>query len=357
VPGYRHTKAENQRLLEARLLRGGRRARRARAVALLKAGATYREIQEALGCGPSFVARWRKRLKQQGVTGIDGRHKGRRPLIRGYRRRRLMELLEERDFYGYPAFTHAEIARRLGVAPQTVTRYVARREIEIPDIHDGEIADMYIGLFQREHLDLVGLFLSPRQNIFAFASRGAKPGLEREFNYTFLRDGPGRVRREHAPRALWYGGTRVALAGPMAHAPELRGRQLYLEIQRFLTRVDARFPQLALIVADHNTRDRRSECYWLMHGRVQAALNFVDTSKLWIQSLREVSSWVAADMRAQGELDVPRNLPDLIIDLVKSARRLPGRAIVWVHDDGVKHRALSARRWLVTERRRLTFDS
>lgn len=324
---------------------------------MLRAGATYREVQEALGCGPSFVARWRKRVKQRGVRGVDGRHRGQRPLIRGYRRRRLLELLGARDDDGRLAYSHREIARLLGVSPQTVTRYVDRREIEIPDIHDEDSSSTYIRFFQDEHLDLVGLFLSPRQNIFAFASRGAKPGRERWFDFGHLRDGPGRVLREHPPREIWYGGTRTLCAWPLVDYVDVRGRSLYPAILDFLSRVDARFPQLSLLVADHDTAARRRELRRLMWGRILAAMNLVDTSRAWMRWLREVCGWVEDDMRVQREPALPQGLPDRVHAVVKTARRLPGRALVWVHRDPLRHRSLTARRWLVAEARRLAVDS
>jgi hypothetical protein len=52
---------------------------RARLILALGEGESYREIQRNLQTSAATIARWRMRLEQDRLAGLEGRHKGSRP--------------------------------------------------------------------------------------------------------------------------------------------------------------------------------------------------------------------------------------------------------------------------------------
>jgi hypothetical protein len=55
--------------------------RRARVILMLAAGESYAAIQQAVGCFPAYISRWKGRFAQDGVQGLGSRYRGQRPRI------------------------------------------------------------------------------------------------------------------------------------------------------------------------------------------------------------------------------------------------------------------------------------
>jgi transposase len=70
--------------------------RRLRAIRLLKAGESYRDVASIVGCSLSSVVRWRQSYRQAGKKGLRVKPSpGRPPLLDARQRRRLTRLLVE----------------------------------------------------------------------------------------------------------------------------------------------------------------------------------------------------------------------------------------------------------------------
>src|SRR3989442_14392391 len=50
--------------------------RRARVILMLAAGESYAVIQQAVGCFPSYISRWKARFVRAGVAGVRSRDRG-----------------------------------------------------------------------------------------------------------------------------------------------------------------------------------------------------------------------------------------------------------------------------------------
>ncbi len=52
--------------------------RRAQVILMLAAGASYTTVQQAVGCFPAYISRWKGRFLQEGVTGLGSRYRASR---------------------------------------------------------------------------------------------------------------------------------------------------------------------------------------------------------------------------------------------------------------------------------------
>src|SRR3972149_6147936 len=50
--------------------------RRAQVILMLAAGEPYSAIQDAVGCFPSYISRWKERFVREGLAGLGARDRG-----------------------------------------------------------------------------------------------------------------------------------------------------------------------------------------------------------------------------------------------------------------------------------------
>ena len=71
-----HERRALRKMARSRKIKAGD-ARRARVILRLAKGEPYQRIMLLEGCGPEFIARWRKRFEAQRLAGLYARHRGR----------------------------------------------------------------------------------------------------------------------------------------------------------------------------------------------------------------------------------------------------------------------------------------
>jgi transposase len=71
-------RTELQRWAQSRTLSAGD-VFRARLILALGCGKSYSQIEKELGTSRPTIARWRQRFEENGVAGLDPRHKGSQP--------------------------------------------------------------------------------------------------------------------------------------------------------------------------------------------------------------------------------------------------------------------------------------
>src|SRR5688572_29782924 len=55
--------------------------RRAQVILMLAAGESYTAIQQAVGCFPAYIRRWKVRFVRDGMPGLSSRYRGQPPRI------------------------------------------------------------------------------------------------------------------------------------------------------------------------------------------------------------------------------------------------------------------------------------
>src|SRR2546426_2484958 len=89
---------------------------RARLLLALAAGKSYRQIESGMQTSAATIARWRMRFEQEGLAGLEARHRGSRPrrataaVAAGGNRRAPLKTQRGRTHWALP-----KVAHRLGL--------------------------------------------------------------------------------------------------------------------------------------------------------------------------------------------------------------------------------------------------
>ena len=104
------------------------RRRRAEALYRLYKGQSYRTVQNALGCSPTWIRRCLRGHDAAGLRGIHWKPRGRSRKITSQQTRRLRRMAAIRDASGRRVRSLRAIARAMGVSHTTVARELRRHE-------------------------------------------------------------------------------------------------------------------------------------------------------------------------------------------------------------------------------------
>jgi transposase len=155
-------------------------SRRARAILLLAAGTSYRDIEAALGWSSATTAKWKQRFLERRLAGLWGRHQGSKPRvltprleakILSWTRREPTDGTTHwstRRLAGALGISHMLVARtwqRAGLQPHRLERYLRSTD---PD-------------FELKAADVIGLYLQPPQHaaVFCVDEKTAIQALDR----------------------------------------------------------------------------------------------------------------------------------------------------------------------------------
>src|SRR6266403_1669302 len=120
-------KQELQRWAQSRTLPAGD-VFRARLLLALAEGITYREIARSMKTSTPTVARWKMRFEQDGMAGLEGRHRGSKPRAATPAvRARVIRRVQQKPGDGSTHWSCRKLAKELGLSKSTVQRIRCRR--------------------------------------------------------------------------------------------------------------------------------------------------------------------------------------------------------------------------------------
>jgi transposase len=169
MPNVLLTQAEREEL-EARVRSRSLRAddsRRARLLLMLADDVPYRSIQEALGCNPGYVSRWKGRFEADGLAGLYGRHQGRKAVVLTPRlEAKIIEKSRKVPSDGTTHWSTRRLAKVLGVSHMLVARVWARAGLKPHRIARYMASDD--PEFETKAADIIGLYVNPPQHAAIF---------------------------------------------------------------------------------------------------------------------------------------------------------------------------------------------
>src|SRR5262249_41909683 len=159
-------RTELQRWAQSRTLPAGD-VFRAQLILGLGCGKSYSQIERELGTSRPTIARWRQRFEENGVAGLDPRHKGRQtrtatPQLQGRVSRRTMRKPED----GSTHWSCRKMAGALGLSKSTVQRIWAQARLKphrLERYMAGNDPD-----FECKAADIIGLYMKPPQHAAVF---------------------------------------------------------------------------------------------------------------------------------------------------------------------------------------------
>lgn len=113
---------------------------RARLILALAEGRTYEEIKASLQTTAPTISRWKQRFEQNGLDGLDARHKGSRPSIADAAvQARIARKTQQKPADGSTHWTCRKMAAALGLSKSTVQRVWTQMRLK-PHRLDGYMA-------------------------------------------------------------------------------------------------------------------------------------------------------------------------------------------------------------------------
>jgi transposase len=167
---------------------------RARLVLALAEGQTYSQIMRSLQTSAPTISRWKQRFEQQGLDGLDPRHKGSQPRVADAQvQARIARKTQQKPADGSTHWSCRKMAQALGLSKSTVQRVWAQARLKPHRL------DRYMASndprFEEKAADIIGLYMQPPQHaaVFCVDEKTAIQALDRLDPVLSL--SPGRAER------------------------------------------------------------------------------------------------------------------------------------------------------------------
>jgi len=172
-------KQELQRWAQSRTLPAGD-VFRARLLLALAGGITYREIARSMKTSTPTVARWKMRFEQDGMAGLEGRHRGSKPRAATPAvQARVIRRVQQKPGDGSTHWSCRKLAKELGLSKSTVQRILVQAQLKPHRLERYLASDDPD--FEAKAADIIGLYLDPPQHaaVFCVDEKTAIQALDR----------------------------------------------------------------------------------------------------------------------------------------------------------------------------------
>jgi len=133
---------------------------RARLILALADGWSYSQIKHRLQTTAPTISRWKQRFEQDGIAGLDPRHKGSQPRVANPQvQARIARKTQQKPSDGSSHGSCRKMAQALGVSKSTVQRVWAQARLKPHRL------DRYMASndpqFEQKAADIIGLYMNP----------------------------------------------------------------------------------------------------------------------------------------------------------------------------------------------------
>jgi len=153
---------------------------RARLILALADGASYSKIMHTLQTTAPTISRWKQRFQEQGMAGLDPRHKGSQPRVANAAvQARIARKTQQKPSDGSTHWSCRKMAEALGLSKSTVQRVWAQARLKPHRL------DRYMASndprFEEKAADIIGLYMNPPQHaaVFCVDEKTAIQALDR----------------------------------------------------------------------------------------------------------------------------------------------------------------------------------
>ena len=153
---------------------------RARLILALGDGASYSQIMRSLQTTAPTISRWKQRFDEQGMAGLDPRHKGSQPRVANAAvQAKIARKTQQKPADGSTHWSCSKMAAALGLSKSTVQRVWAQARLKPHRL------DRYMASddprFEQKAADIIGLYINPPQHatVFCVDEKTAIQALDR----------------------------------------------------------------------------------------------------------------------------------------------------------------------------------
>ena len=300
---------------------------RARLILALADGASYSEIVRTLQTTAPTISRWKQRFEQDGIAGLDPRHKGSQPRVATAQvQARIARKTLQKPSDGSTHWSCRKMAEALGVSKSTVQRVWAQARLKPHRL------DRYMASddprFEQKAADIIGLYMNPPQHaaVFCVDEKTAIQALDRLDPVLPL--SPGRAERHgfeyyrHGTLSL-YAALDVKTGKVHGMTAARHTSQEFIGFLEGLVERTAWAKQIHVVLDNlsaHKTKD--VEQFLRQHPRVR--FHFTPTYSSWLNQVELWFAKIQRDVIARGVFtsvaDLGNKLRKYIRAYSKSAR-------------------------------------
>ena len=270
---------------------------RARLILALTDGQTYSQIMTSLQTTAPTISRWKQRFEQNGLAGLDPRHKGSQPRVaNAAMQAKIARKTQQKPADGTTHWSCRRMAQALKLSKSTVQRVWAQARLKPHRLESYMMSDD--PRFEEKAADIIGLYINPPQHaaVFCVDEKTAIQALDRLDPVLPL--SPGRAERHGFE--YYRHGTLSLYAALDVQTGKVHGmtatRHTSQEFTAFLEGLVARTPWAREIhvvldnLSAHKTKD--VDRFLAEHPHVR--FHFTPTYSSW---LNQVELWFAKIQR------------------------------------------------------------
>jgi transposase/transposase-like protein len=290
---------------------------RARLMLALAEGQTYSKIMATLQTSAPTISRWKRRFEEDGIAGLDPRHKGSKPRVANAAvQARIARKTQQKPSDGSTHWSCRKMAAAMGLSKSTVQRVWAQARLKPHRL------DRYMAsndpLFEKKAADIIGLYMNPPQHaaVFCVDEKTAIQALDRLDPVLPL--SPGRAERHgfeyyrHGTLSLY---AALDVKTGQVHGMTA-GRHTSQEFIAFLEGLVSRtkWAQEIHVVLDNLSAHKTKDVELFLASHRQVHFHFTPTYSSW---LNQVELWFAKIQRDV----IRRGVFTSVADLGKKLRK------------------------------------
>ena len=270
---------------------------RARLILALAEGHTYSQIMISLQTTAPTISRWKQRFEQNGLAGLDPRHKGSQPRVaNAAMQARIARKTLQKPGDGSTHWSCRKMAQALKLSKSTVQRVWAQARLKPHRLDSYMVSDD--PHFEEKAADIIGLYLNPPQHaaVFCVDEKTAIQALDRLDPVLPL--SPGRAERHGFE--YYRHGTLSLYAALEVNSGKVHGmtatRHTSQEFIAFMEGLVARTPWAREIhvVLDNLSAHKTKDVERFLAEHPQVRFHFTPTYSSW---LNQVELWFAKIQR------------------------------------------------------------
>src|SRR5215471_2856869 len=270
---------------------------RARLILALAEGQSYTRIMSSLSTTAPTISRWKQRFEQEGIAGLEPRHKGSEPRVADAAlQARIARKTQQKPSDGSTHWTCRKMATALKLSKSTVQRVWAQLRLKPHHL------DRYMASndpdFEKKAADIIALYMHPPQHaaVFCVDEKTAIQALDRLDPVLPL--SPGRAERHGFE--YYRHGTLSLYAALNVKTGEVQGmtagRHTSKEFVSFLTGLVERtaWAKEIHVVLDNLSAHKTKDVAAFLAEHPQVRFHFTPTYSSW---LNQVELWFAKIQR------------------------------------------------------------
>src|SRR2546422_2729796 len=306
---------------------------RARLILALADGQSYREMVRGMRTSAATIARWRRRLEQDRLAGVEGRHGGRNPRTATPAvQARVVRRVQQQPSDGSTHWSCRKLAGELGVSKSTVQRILMQARLKPHRLERYLASDDPD--FEAKAADIIGLYLQPPQNavVFCVDEKTAIQALDRLDPILPLSAG----RAERHGFEYFRHGTLSLYAALNTQTGEVlgktAGKHTSAEFVAFLGELVSGQPKSREIhvIVDNLSTHKTERVQLFLQEHAQVKLHFTPTYSSWLNQVELWFSKIERDVIARGVFSSVKDLAKKIMRYIRRYNR-QAKPVKWTY--------------------------